>query len=219
MVAAIDALQNAGARVIGLETMPRNYRNLGFYTKLGFVPQNLTVDLTLPVPQNYQSPSSANYEVLYYTAADPLDKAFLGTLADELARRIDPHLAIRHEIELACRFQYGDALCLRDGQQLLACVIAHSRTYSDEETPRYLKVVMMLMDAALSLREILPQLFVMAAKKGLDSIGIRTPTRYARAYLELINAGFQIFHSDLRMTLEGYHEVADPKNFYLCKWE
>jgi hypothetical protein len=75
------------------------------------------------------------------------------------------------------------------------------------------------MEPALSIAEILPHLFAWASREKLDTVSFRTPTRYKRAYAELIAADFQVFHSDLRMTLEGYEEVADPQSFYLSKWE
>ncbi len=82
-----------------------------------------------------------------------------------------------------------------------------------------MKLVLALMDPALSIVEILPHLFAWASREKLDTINFRTPTRYKRAYAELVAAGFQVFHSDLRMMLEGYEEVAEPDNFYLSKWE
>ncbi|MDZ7292086.1 MAG: GNAT family N-acetyltransferase [candidate division KSB1 bacterium] len=219
MVRAIEVLKSANAKVIGLETMPRSHRNLGFYTKLGFIPQNLTVDLTLPVPRDPEEPWPADYEVVFYNETDSAEREFLVFAADALARRIDPHLSIRPEIELTWRFQYGDTMCVRHGNELLACFIAHTKTYSEEEAPRYMKIVFALMDASLSTGEILPHLFAWAKRRGLDTISVRTPTRYHRAYSELIAAGFRVFHSDLRMTLEGYEEEADPGSFYLSKWE
>jgi GNAT superfamily N-acetyltransferase len=219
MVSAMEVLKSAGARVIGLETMPRSYRNIGFYTKLGFVPQNLTIDLTMAVPPILQDPLPANDEVIFYSDLDPAQRALVASTADELARRIDPHLSIRPEIELTCRFEYGDALCIRGGRGLLACLIIHTKTYSEEEVPRYMKITQMIVDPALSVDEIVPHLFAYATREHLDTISIRTPTRYYRAYTELVAAGFQVFHSELRMTLEGYHEVADPRSFNLSKWE
>src|SRR4026207_2268415 len=42
----IERLEQAGARVIGLETMPRTVENIGFYSRLGFRPEHLTVSLS-----------------------------------------------------------------------------------------------------------------------------------------------------------------------------
>jgi GNAT superfamily N-acetyltransferase len=219
MVKVLETLQGAGARVIGLETMPRSVDNIGFYTRLGFLPQMLTVDLILPVPRRPEEPYLADYEVVFYNDADPAQKTFLISAADELARRLDPHLSIRPEIEVTSQFDYGNTICVRRERELLACLIVHTRRYSEDEVPHVLKTVVTLMDHSLSIAEIVPHLFAFAGREGLDTISFRTPTRYVRAYHELINAGFKVFHSDLRMTLQGYEEVADPLNFYLCKWE
>jgi hypothetical protein len=219
MVRVLEILQNAGARVIGLETVPRGYRNIGFYTKLGFLPQNLTVDLILSVPRLPEEPLPADYEVIFYGDADPAKRAFLDSAANALARRLDPHLSVLREIELTRQFQYGDTLCVRRGRELLACFVVHTKTYSEDESPRFMKVVVSLLEPALAIAEILPHLFAWANREKLDTVSFRTPTRYKRAYAELIAAGFHVFHSDLRMTLEGYEEVADPESFYLSKWE
>jgi GNAT superfamily N-acetyltransferase len=219
MVKAIETAQRAGARVVGLETMPRSVHNIGFYTKLGFLPQNLTVDLIRPLPRRLEEPFPADYEVVLFNDASPAEKASLLSAAERLARRIDPHLAIRTEIEVTTHFKYGDTICVRRGRELLACFVAHTKKYYDDEVSRFMKIVLTLMEASLSVAEILPHLFAIARREHLDTVSFRAPTRYARAYGELVAAGFQVFHTDLRMTLEGYEEVADPKNFYLSKWE
>src|SRR2546427_2895601 len=44
--AGIRLLQQSGASVIGLETMPRTIDNIGFYSRLGFLPGHLTLTVT-----------------------------------------------------------------------------------------------------------------------------------------------------------------------------
>src|SRR5947207_10132989 len=44
--AGIRLLQQGGASVIGLETMPRTIDNIGFYSRLGFRPGHLTLTVT-----------------------------------------------------------------------------------------------------------------------------------------------------------------------------
>ena len=219
MVKTIEILQRNGARVIGLETMPRSVYNIGFYTQLGFLPRHLTVDLIQAVPRQPEAPFPADYEVLCYTEAAPAERETLLAGVEKLARRLDPHLSIRPEIEVTQKFDYGDTILVRRGHEVLAGFIAHVKTYSEDEVSRYMKIVFTLLDTSLSVAEILPHLFAFAMRHNLDIISFRTPTRYLRAYRELIATGFKVFHSDLRMTLEGYDEVADPQNFYLSKWE
>ena len=43
----VDWLKSHGASVIGLETMPRTMDNIGFYSRLGFLPGRLTITTTL----------------------------------------------------------------------------------------------------------------------------------------------------------------------------
>ena len=50
-------LEEQGVRTIGLETMPRTIDNIGFYSQLGFVPQQLTVTLQRERLRNAGAPS------------------------------------------------------------------------------------------------------------------------------------------------------------------
>src|SRR4029077_9219298 len=43
----IEWLKSQSASVIGLETMPRTMDNIGFYSRLGFLPGRLTITMTL----------------------------------------------------------------------------------------------------------------------------------------------------------------------------
>src|SRR5215210_4481021 len=47
----IDWLRGQGATTIGLETMPRTVDNIGFYSRIGLIPGNLTVTLVHDVPR------------------------------------------------------------------------------------------------------------------------------------------------------------------------
>ncbi len=218
---AVKALQKAGAQVIGLETAPRNYRNLGFYSKLGFKPGRLTFDMTKRVPPIASEALLSKYEARFIGQTEGPERDELLAEVDALARRIDPSLKLSHEIALTLRFNYGDALCLREGKRTLACALAHTETYSEDETARYLKVIALLVEPkhADLPGQIVQLLCNWASQKHLDTVSIRTPTRYASAYHALLGLGFRVFHAELRMTLKGYHERAHPRAFNLSKWE
>lgn len=221
VLAAIKALRDAGAQVLGLETAPRNYRNLGFYGKLGFQPGKLTLDLTKRVPPVAGETLPSKYKAFFVGRVEEERRRELLAEIDALARRVDPCLALGAEIERTLRFNYGDALCLREKNRVIACALAHTETYSEDETPRYLKVVTMLIEPkrAELPGQVVQLLCNWASQKNLDTVSIRTPTRYARAYHALLKLGFRVFHAELRMTLRGYHERAHPREFYLSKWE
>ncbi len=221
VLAALKALQQVGAQVIGLETAPRNYRNIGFYSKLGFRPGKLTLDMTKRVPPVAGGVLPAKYETCFLSQAESAQRNALLEEVEALTRRIDPCLSLRSEIELTLRFNYGDALCLREGNRMIACALAHSETYSEDENARYLKVIALLIEPkrAELPGQVIQLLCNWAGQKHLDTVSVRTPTRYARAYHALLGLGFRVFHAELRMTLKGYHERAHPREFYLSKWE
>lgn len=221
VLAAIKALQQAGAQVIGLEAAPRNYRNVGFYSKLGFKPGRLTFDLTKRVPPIASEVLPAKYEYCFVSQTEGEVREALLAEIDTFARRLDPCLALSHEIKLALHYKYGDALCLRAGKRLLACALAHTETYSDDEAARYLKVVALLIDrkSAELPGQVVQLLCNWASHKHLDTVSIRTPSRYGRAFHALLRLGFRVFHAELRMTLKGFHERAHPREFNLSKWE
>ena len=52
----IEWLRESGARVIGLETMPRTLDNIGFYSTLGFIPGRLTLTTTLDAAHSPHAP-------------------------------------------------------------------------------------------------------------------------------------------------------------------
>ncbi len=216
----VQIVKDAGARVIGLETMPRNYRNLGFYGKLGFVPQQLTIDMHLAAPSSPGEPPEAEYEAIFWGLSGAAERAALNESIEKFTRKIDPNLSLAREMELARQFDYGDTLLIRHAQRgLVGCALAHSETYTKEEPRRFLKVNALLLDETLALRPMLQWLFAWAAREGLGTLAVRTPTRYFLAFAELLRSGFRIFHADIRLTLQGYHEIALPESFYLSKWE
>ena len=73
--AGVEWLRRAGARTIGLETMPRTMDNIGFYSTLGFVPGRLTLTVTLDA-----APHGAPLGGPPGRAASPDTSALLGRL-------------------------------------------------------------------------------------------------------------------------------------------
>ncbi len=216
----IGTLQTAGARVIGLETIPRNYRNIGFYGKIGFEPQQLVLDMQSPSSEMFNHTTSDELEAFFWGLSDQEEKKSLKPALDHFIKKIDPHLSLSREIEIVRQFDYGDALLLKDGRRgLIGCAVAHNETYSKEEPRTFLKVTSLLLEDTRDFRAMLEVLHAWAKRDSLSSIVLRAPMRYHLAFNELLQCGFRVVHADLRMTLRGHHEIASPEAFYLTKWE
>jgi hypothetical protein len=54
---------------------------------------------------------------------------------------------------------------------------------------------------------------------GFDAIIFRVPVRYRPVRNILLNHGFMITHSDVRMTCDGLPEADRPGVIHLSKWE
>ena len=105
--AGIAWLKERGARTIGLETMPRTVENIGFYSRLGFVPGPLTVSLVRDL---------ARRPVL-----QPEFLAALGNQRQErlracaaLTERLLPGADYTRELLTTAELRIGDTLVLRD---------------------------------------------------------------------------------------------------------
>ena len=173
------------------------------------------------VPPVAQEALPSNLSVCFYSQADPAERMRLLAAADALAREHDPGLSLGEEMDRIDRFKYGDTMFVFEEGKLLACALGHTETYFDEEPARYLKILILLLKSGA--HELPGQVGALlcswANQRSLDTVCIRAPLRYHRAFRQLLALGFRVCHTELRMTLKGHHEVADPRGFYLSKWE
>lgn len=218
----IEYLQQKGCTTIGLETMPRSYRNLGLYGKLGFVPGELTVDMMRQVSAYSGTSAKSPYRVVRYsTCSEAVKKEFLKR-ARNFVQRLDPSLDYSILIQLAEKFNYGESLLMIKDSATIALGITFSGpTYSDEKHG-VLKVI------ALTAHLQMPDSYLpflihdfehLAREQFLDYLLLRVPTQCIRAFKYLLKDKFRIIHSDLRMTLEGYPKVDYSKYIHIDRWE
>lgn len=196
--AGIDHLRTLGARVIGLETMPRTVENIGFYSSLGFRPGHLTVTLVREVDRRPKVASERLSKV-----ADR-DKA----LADctVLTGRLSPGVDFSREQELTARFLLGDTtLIYRDGA-LVGFALWHSSPLADARAADELRVLKCVAVDQPALTHLLDAVVQAAGQEGLKRVGLRAQSAFASAYGALVSDGWRAHWTDLRMTLEGCHE-------------
>src|SRR5512135_908557 len=136
--AAVAWLRRRGATVIGLETMPRTVENIGFYSRIGFVPGHLTVSVVKDLDRDH--PSTGAGERLS-RAANP---AALLEACRRLTEAVAPWADYSREITLTEEMRLGDTTILRDGDQVRAFALWHSAALAQgrpSDEIRVLKVV------------------------------------------------------------------------------
>jgi GNAT superfamily N-acetyltransferase len=208
----IDWLRMQGARTIGLETMPRTVENIGFYSRLGLVPGPLTVTLVHDVPRRAGAPPE-----------------LLSASGHQLARRLDecreiteglaPGVDFSREITLTRELGIGDTTLVREGGELLAFALWHSTPLAAGRTKDEVRVLKLVASSLEAFDRLLDALHGTAAAERVGRIAIRCQTEYAAAYLRLIDAGYRVHWTDLRMILREFPQHSIRKGVVLSNWE
>jgi len=213
--AAIEWLQRMGVATLGLETMPRTVDNIGFYSRLGFVPGYLTVTMTTEV-------SAARIVADPGEALETLQpEARERRLAEVRAfvERSVPGCDFSREIELTRSLRLGDVIVVGPPGGLTGFALCHSASLAEtggREETRVLKVGAASLEALLAL---LDAVAAWAARQGARRIGVRCQTAYGDAYRALVRRGYRVRWTDLRMTLTGHPERVPASGLVWSNWE
>lgn len=207
----VARLEAAGARVIGLETMPRTVENIGFYSRLGFRPEHLTVSLT----RDLDAPSLHSPTLL--SARDPAAGiAACQTLLHTLAPGVD----FSREIELTLSQGLGDATLLEDQGKLCGFALWHSAPLAEGRPADEVRVLKLAAKDLGCFERLLSTLAASAWNARGRRIAIRCQTAYRGAYGVLLGAGYRVHWTDLRMTLDGKREASPPgEGIVFSNWE
>ncbi|MDX2193738.1 MAG: GNAT family N-acetyltransferase [Gemmatimonadales bacterium] len=209
--AGLEWLQAQGARTIGLETMPRTVDNIGFYSRLGLVPGHLTITMV----QEARRPRGLAPEALGRGGAftQGLDACHA------LAATVAPGVDFTREIELTLALRMGDVTLVRRDGAVVAFALWHSAQLAagrPKDELRVLKVV--AMDVA-AFRLLVAHLHEAAAAERVRRVAIRCQSAHAGAYMALVEEGFRVHWTDLRMTLRGHAEPPPGAGVLLSNWE
>jgi GNAT superfamily N-acetyltransferase len=213
--AAIEWLKARGATTIGLETMPRTVDNIGFYSRLGFVPGHLTLTMTIEAVARGQREGEAALLGDLEPARRPERVAEIGRLVGTLA----PGYDFRREIELTLDLGLGDAITVARDGALVAFALCHAAPLAEggaRDEIRVLKVGALDEEALLI---VLGAAGAWAHRCGSRRLAIRCQSAYADLYGLLIDRGFRVRWSDLRMTLAGFPERRPPLGVLWSNWE
>jgi len=210
---AADWLIDRGARTVGLETMPRTVDNIGFYSTLGFLPGHLTVTVTLDTGAR-RLPAPV---LLSAQRGDRQREALagIGALVGELA----PGYDCSREILLTAELGLGDTVLLWGDSGLDGFALWHSAPLAEGRDAEELRVLKLGARGGEAFAGVIGAVEAAAAGGGIRRVAIRAQTAYADAYRTLIDRGYQVRWTDLRMCLGGYPEVASPSGVLFSNWE
>jgi GNAT superfamily N-acetyltransferase len=211
--AATDWLVERGVTTLGLETMPRTVENIGFYSRLGFVPGYLTLTLTNDIGlRGHRAPALLS-ERGGAGAGTVLDaaRALVGDLA--------PGYDFTREIALTAELELGDTILVGGDDRLDALVLWHAVPLADGRPREELRILKLAArgDRAFGLAMAASE--AAAARAGIRRVAVRCQSRYTDAYRRLIARGYRVRWTDLRMTYEGYPEPRPERGVLFSNWE
>ena len=208
----IEWLRSQGAKTIGLETMPRTVDNIGFYSRMGLVPGHLTVTLVHDVPRR----SSGKAELLS-ALGDSADAALEECRV--LSHRILPGVDFTRELALTRELGIGDTTLCREGGALQAFALWHSAPLAAGRPKDELRVLKLVASSAPAFDRLLQGLQASALAERVSRVAVRCQTEFSQAYLRLIELGYRVHWTDLRMLLQGYPQPLPSQGILMSNWE
>ena len=214
--AAVEWLKEQRLTTIGLETMPRTVENIGFYSRMDFIPGHLTVTLTGDVPSTVR-----NLRPKFIRLADvpPADQDGLLHACRDRLQRSAPGCDYTREHELTAELSIGDTVLIEDNG-IRGFALWHSAPLAEARPAEELRVLKLFADSSETFGRLVAAIEACAAKARVRRVAVRCQTAYAAAYAALIERGYRVRWTDLRMTLAGFPErVALPGETLFSNWE
>jgi GNAT superfamily N-acetyltransferase len=215
VTAAIDWLRAQRVTTLGLETMPRTVDNIGFYSRLGFVPGHLTLTMTREVPRLRAGQPA--YDVL--GAREGLARAGRVTEFRRLVDGLAPGYDFSREIELTLALSLGNVVSVERAGRVVGFALCHTAPLAESGTRDELRVLKCAAADGETLSAALDAVAGWAGSQGIRRVAVRCQTRYAEAYRSLVTSGFRVRWSDLRMTLAGHPEPRPREGILWSNWE
>jgi len=205
-------LEGVGARVIGLETMPRTMDNIGFYSSLDFVPGPLTVTLTV--------------EARYAEARSPwLSRIPEGERVDMIARcelllqELAPGYDFTREILLTDAMSLGDTVMLVRGSTIDGFALCHTVPLVEGRAREEVRILKLVARTADDVMMLVAQVADYARRCAAQRVAIRVQGVYRDVYRQLVAQGGRVRWTDLRMAAFGFEEQTPTNGIVLSNWE
>ena len=208
----IEWLKARGASVIGLETMPRTIDNIGFYSRLGFLPGRLTITTTLEAA--YGDPPAMLIGRLSNSSRDDV-------LAEcrALVERLLPGYDYTREITLTHDLALGDTVLLYDGSTLIGFALAHTAPLVEGRAREELRVLKLVLADESRFVDLVRGITDFARRSGTRRVALRLQGEFLDAYHRVISLGGHVRWTDLRMSLADHGEKRPDRGLVLSNWE
>jgi len=200
--AGIAWLKGRGARTIGLETMPRTVDNIGFYSRLGFEPGWMTITMMRELSGSVRGAAPPEFMAKGGEAAAQLEQC------RALLDRLSPGSDYSREIALTRELALGDVALVREEGALTGFALWHSAPLAAGRPADEVRVLKLVAAHGRALAALVGALESAALRIKLPRLSFRCQSRSLQAWHFLVDRGYRVHWTDLRMTLRDYPEAA-----------
>jgi GNAT superfamily N-acetyltransferase len=208
----IEWLKVHGATVIGLETMPRTMDNIGFYSRLGFIPGKLTITTTLDAAY-----ADMPARLVGRLTPQARDDALVECRA--LVQRVIPGYDYTREISLTGELALGDTVLLYERDRLIGFALAHTAPLVEGRSREELRVLKLVLENESRLVDLLRAITDFARRSATRRVSLRLQGDFLGVYQRVIALGGHVRWTDLRMSLADYEEQRPAHGIALSNWE
>jgi GNAT superfamily N-acetyltransferase len=208
----VEWLKAQGSVVIGLETMPRTMDNIGFYSRLGFVPGRLTITTTVEAAFD-ETPARL------LSRLSPSGRADAIAECRAMIESLLPGYDYTREIELTAELSLGDTVLFYERDRLLGFALAHTAPLVEGRTREELRVLKLVCADEARFVDLIRAVTDYARRSGTRRVALRMQGEYSAAYQRLIALSGHVRWTDLRMSLAGREERPPSSGLVLSNWE
>jgi GNAT superfamily N-acetyltransferase len=208
-----DWLERDGARVIGLETMPRTMDNIGFYSGLGFEPGRLTLTVTF-------NSAVGEHAAMLLGRQRAAEKPEWVAACRRLTDAVRPGYDFSREIELTDELSLGDTLLFTRDGELRGFALYHTAPLVEGRVREELRVLKLVLADDGDAEAIVRQLADQSRRAGTRQVAIRVQGEFVDVYNRFVALGGRVRWTDLRMTTQGHGEPpVRGRGVVLSNWE
>jgi GNAT superfamily N-acetyltransferase len=213
--AAMSFLREREVTTLGLETMPRTVENIGFYSRLGFEPGYLTVTLGRDVPSGTMPSDVQLLSDIPASESDAVRDACRTCM-----QRAAPGYDFTREIALTAELGLGETAIFLNGDDVEGFAVWHTAPLANRRRSEEVRLLKLFAGSPDVFGALIHALETTASRLKVGRVAVRCQSRFTRSFRTLIDLGYQVRWTDLRMTLAGYAEPElDDGVVLLSNWE
>lgn len=215
---ALQYIERQGCSVIGLETMPETVKNMALYSSIGCVPDRITYLLEKGLGERWRGKLEPPGSLSIARYRDMNEDEALSSIR-RLSSAVMPELDYSSEVRFSMRHETGETLLLKKQDEIIGFSLVY--TYSTSDGSNNSSIRLLVIDPEHSGAEEGRYLINMseeaALEAGRDRMHIRFYTGNYRAFSTLMECGYAIKGTNIRMLYRG--RIPQKSDLYhLSSW-